>query len=436
MAEAKKRSNLFQFVLIFAAVYLGSQIVLRFLFPQQFGGAPVQTGLLVTPTATSFTMGNHPLLNVNNKTDRAIMLPSRCPLPPVDVYAVSNPGSGEKLTRLVSSGAVKNCLPTPSVPAGGSTQLSLGPWKYALFDKLGAYEVRLTATGTGALQAGTASGARVSGSGVLLPGAKTTAKARFEMVEPNAFTKVFRTFILAPFLNLLILIASLLPGHNLGLAIILITILIKAVLFWPTQHALEGQKKMQMLQPKLDALKEKYKDNPQRVQEETMKLWKEHKINPLQSCLPTLIQFPILIGLFYTIRGGTTIELSRHLIYPVYQHLSWDFGTMFLGLDLLKPNLYIIPPLLVVLQYLQMKLTFAIQDRKKAKQQNVIDVGEKKKAPPSSQNVQQQMMLYGLPLMIGFFALSLPSAVGLYWGISTLFGIGQQILVNREHIRP
>jgi membrane protein insertase Oxa1/YidC/SpoIIIJ len=81
-----------------------------------------------------------------------------------------------------------------------------------------------------------------------------------------------------------------------------------------------------------------------------------------------------------------------------------------------------------------MKLSFSIQKRKKAKQ-DVIDVGDKEKSAASPEAMQQKMMLYGLPLMIGIFALRFPSAVAVYWGVSTLFAIGQQMIVNREHLR-
>ena len=162
-----------------------------------------------------------------------------------------------------------------------------------------------------------------------------------------------------------------------------------------------------------------------------MKLWKEHKVNPFQSCLPMLVQFPVLIGLFYVIRDGSVLALSQHLIYGFYSHLSWTFGTQLLWLDLLKPDIYVMPAALVILQFLQMKLTFALHDRKKAKEK-IVGVGEKKKEPMSPQKMQQNVMLYGLPIMIGVFAFQFPAAVSLYWGVSTLFGIGQQLVVNRK----
>lgn len=466
MAEASKRGNAFQFVLLFIAIYLGMQLLFGVVFPQNETSSLQESGLLLT-SSSSFTIGTNPVLHLENRpsstkshgmvgwlrskqcslmqllgstktahdcnafaatyTGTPVTLTDRCPEPPVGLFRVENSGTPqEKRSPITSSETVVPCA-TPSVIEPGDTvDIALSPWKYSLFEKPGVYEARVL---SGAEEPGVTVAKQVSGSGTVMSPTVT----RFAIVEPGIFTKIFRTFISAPFLNLLILIASVLPGHNLGIAIILLTLVVKIVLFFPTQHALEGQKKMQMLQPKIEALKAKYNGDAAKIQEETMKLWKEHKINPFQSCLPMLIQFPILIGLFYVIRDGSDLTLSRHLIYDVYQNLPWHFGTYFLGLDLLKPSIIIMPPLLVVLQFLQMKLTFSIQKRKKNKDA-VVDAS-KEKAPASPQDMQQKMMLYGLPIMIGVFALQFPSAVALYWGVSTLFAIGQQMIVNREHLR-
>jgi membrane protein insertase Oxa1/YidC/SpoIIIJ len=99
------------------------------------------------------------------------------------------------------------------------------------------------------------------------------------------------------------------------------------------------------------------------------------------------------------------------------------------------PNLWFFPPLLVVLQFVQMWLSFRIADKKKAKQIDKIEHGGVQTAEKSAQEMQQRIMMYVLPLMIGFFAIRYPTAVALYWGISTLFAIGQQIIVNREHLK-
>jgi YidC/Oxa1 family membrane protein insertase len=226
---------------------------------------------------------------------------------------------------------------------------------------------------------------------------------------------------------LLIFIASLLPGYNLGLAIIILTLVVKLLLFFPTQHAMEGQRKMQLLQPKLQDIKKQWAGDLQKQNEETMKLWREHRINPFSSCLPILLQFPVLIGLFYVIRDGSVLELSRHLIYPFYAHLDWQFGHAFLWWNLTKPDMLFFPAFLVILQFFQMKLSFHFAKKKGKKQE--------KKEEASPMEMQQKMMLYVLPFMIGFFALKFPVAVSLYWGVSTLFAIGQQLIVNREHLQ-
>jgi len=449
-----KSSNLLRFALIFAVIYLGSQFVLRMYFPEQFGGKPAAPGIHLRLGTTSLTEGNDTEIIIENKTTTDLRLPSRCPSPPVDIFYVENPGATpERLTPMDATDIAAPCPDPDVILAGATANIPLAPWKYSIFSRKGTYELRLpssvipTATppsGSSGANSGslTASGAGSPGSqwapGSTEPRVDVLA-ARLVLKEPGPFTKLFRTFITAPLLNLLLLIGSVVPLHDLGLSIILLTIIVKLVLFWPTHKAMEGQRKMQMMQPKLDALQKKYPDDSKKVQEETMKLWKEHKINPLSSCLPTLIQFPILIGLFYVIKDSYALELSRHLLYPMFLHMNWVFHTTFLGLDLLKPSIFLMPPLLVIMQFLQMKLTFAIADRKKKGKEEVIDIPTgkegKTKEPLTQQQIQQRMMLYGLPLMIGVFAFQFPAAVSLYWGVSTLFAIGQQLIVNREHLR-
>ncbi|MDD5751178.1 MAG: YidC/Oxa1 family membrane protein insertase [Candidatus Peribacteraceae bacterium] len=412
---AKKRGSLLEFVVIFAIVYLLTQVAFRYFLPQETANSKPRIVELEAADAT--VKGDHStLLHLTNHAGGALTLPERCPMPPVEVWRVEGTGSGERLLPLTTAETAMPCMPLTQVPAGEKVTIDLSAWKYSLLAQYGGYEVRLP------------EGAAVTGTGGTVE--PVTASARFSIHEVGPFTKAFRAFITKPLLNVLIFIASILPGHSLGMAIIILTILVKLLLFLPTQHALEGQKKMQKAQPYLDEIRRKFKEDPKRMQEETMKVWKEHKINPFQSCLPTLIQLPVLIGLFYVIRDGSVLATSQHLLYEFYSHLTWTFDTQFLGFDLLKPSLFVFPPLLVLLQFLQMKLTFAIAKRKKKAQ----EAGKEEKKPDSSQQMQQKMMLYGLPLMIGVFAFQFPAAVSLYWGISTLFAIGQQIIVNREKI--
>lgn len=424
MPTEQKKNGLFQFVIIFAVIYLGTQLVFRMFFPDQTNGTAVVAGVTLKAQDATVKGDHHPVLVLKNDTDHALRLDNRCPMPPVDAFFVDENGARHPLT---TDQTALPCEPLMSLDAHSSVEINLSPWKYSLFDAYGTYEVELPVNASGAVIGSEQESQYREG-----------VFARFSIYEAGTFTQIFRTFITKPLLNFLILIASFMPDHSLGLSIILLTIIVKILLYLPTQHSLESQKRMQAVQPKLDAVRAKYKDQPEVMSRETMKIWKEHKINPFQSCLPMLIQFPVLIGLFFTIRDGSILALSQHLIYEPYQNLSWTFGTNFLGLDLLEPSMYLLPPLLVVMQFIQMKLTFAISKKKQASQEKVIDVTKEKDKKPeadAAQQMQQKMMLYGLPLMIGFFAIRFEAAVSLYWGISTLFAIGQQLVVNRKHIR-
>ena len=400
-------SRILEFALILILAYLLTNVVGKWFFPSKEQQQNQPQGIVVHAVSSRVRAGNNAIIQVKNNTSMPLTLPANCPMPPFDVFRVGGTGG---LIPLHATGSALPCKAQPAIAVGENAKIDLASWKYSLFGQNATYELRLK----------TASGTSLHGTGSML----TT---RFEVYEPGVMAKIFRSFISKPFLNFLIFVASLLPDHNLGWGIILLTLLVKLLLFWPTQRALEGQKKMQLLQPKLEAVKKEFKDNPQKMQEETMRLWKEHGVNPVQSCLPIVLQFPILIGLYYVIRDGSVLATSQHLIYPFYQHIDWDFGKMFLGIDLTKPN-FLFPPLLVVLQFLQMRLSFQIVKNKNKKDGKAPEIDK-------AQAMQQNVMQYAMPLMIGFFALSFPSAVSLYWGVSTLFAIGQQLIVNREHLK-
>lgn len=405
-APAKKSSRFLEFALILALAYLITTFVGDWFFPSEENRP---TGIQVQMTDETVRSGANPSVVIRNHTDAELLLRDACPMPPFDVFKVGS-GSGG-MQRLTTEDVAVPCLAYGSVPAGSEVTVDLAAWKYSLFGENATYELQLSA----------ASGAQLNASGSVL-------STRFEVYEPGFWAKSFRAFITKPFLNFLVLVGSILPDHSLGFGIILLTLIVKLILFWPTQRALEGQKKMQLLQPKLEEVRKKHKEDPVKMQQETMRLWKEHGVNPVQSCLPLLLQFPILIGLFYVIRDGSVLATSQHLLYSSYQNLAWDFNPFFLGLDLTKAS-WIFPPLLVVLQFVQMKLSFQIISNKKKKE------GAKEPEIDKAQQIQQQVMLYAMPLMIGFFAISFPAAVSLYWGVSTIFAIGQQLIVNREHLK-
>src|SRR3989339_407748 len=101
---------------------------------------------------------------------------------------------------------------------------------------------------------------------------------------------------------------EVMPGHSLALAIIILTLIIRTILLVPSQHAIKSQKKLQEIQPKLEEIKKKYAGNQEKIAMETMKVWQENKVNPMGSCLPLLVQFPIMIALFYAVKYGIGLK--------------------------------------------------------------------------------------------------------------------------------
>ena len=195
---------------------------------------------------------------------------------------------------------------------------------------------------------------------------------------------------------------SLIP--NYGVAIILLTILVR-LLFWPLTHkSTVGMKKMQEIQPLMKEIQAKYKDNPQRLQQETWALYREKKVNPMSSCLPMLIQIPVFIALFNVLRSAVELRYAPFLWIgdlsePEALFADWfPFG----GLNLL-------PILMAVSTGLQSAFTPSAGDRN-----------------------QQRMMMVFMPVMMLVMFYSFPSALSLYWFLSNIFSIVQMWLIRRK----
>ncbi|MES1204314.1 MAG: membrane protein insertase YidC [Pseudomonadota bacterium] len=181
--------------------------------------------------------------------------------------------------------------------------------------------------------------------------------------------------------------------HNWGVAIILLTVFIRLLTFYPTQKSLLSAKKMQKLGPKMAAIRKKYEGDKQRQSAETMSMYKAHGVSPFGGCLPSLIQMPIWIALYSTLNYA--VELYRS---PFVFHLT----------DLTAKDPYYVTPLLMGgVMFLQMKMS-----------------------PTSPDNQQQAMMAIMMPVMFTAFSLVLPSGLAVYMLTSYLIGILQQLWVN------
>lgn len=195
-----------------------------------------------------------------------------------------------------------------------------------------------------------------------------------------------------PMLHVLQFFYKILP--NYGLAIILLTIVLRLITFPLMYSSFKNMKKMQIIQPELAKIREKFKDDPQRMQKESMDLFKKSGANPLNGCLPMLLQIPFFFAFYKMLNGAIELVGAPFLFW--IKDLS------------LKDPFYVLPLLMTVTFFVQQKLT-----------------------PNASMDPMQRKMMLFMPLIFGLIMKDLPSGLTLYIFVSTLFGIGQQYLVGK-----
>lgn len=234
---------------------------------------------------------------------------------------------------------------------------------------------------------------------------------------------VFHEALYRPLFNLLIWLYNVIPGADIGFAIIALTILVKLVL-WPlTNASLKSQKALQDLQPKLEALKEEHKDDKEKLAKAMMELYAKEKVNPLSSCLPILIQIPILIALYRVLSDGLHAE-SLSALYSFVQNPG-SINAMFLGIvDLGKRSI----PLAVLSGLFQFWQTRMLIARRPPKQVRGKE-GSKDEEMLASMN---QSMLYFMPVMTVVIGASLPGGLTLYWVAINVVSIVQQYMVFKK----
>jgi YidC/Oxa1 family membrane protein insertase len=185
---------------------------------------------------------------------------------------------------------------------------------------------------------------------------------------------------------------------NWGVAIILLTLLVRFLVLPFNVMSFKSMKAMQVVQPQIQALKERYKNDPNKLNQEMLVLFKTHKVNPLGGCLPVLLQIPIFFALYQVL--GQSVELYQAPFMLWIQDLSH------------KDPYFVLPILMGITMFFQTKIT------------------------PTSMDPNQAKVMMFLPLIFTFFMLALPSGLTLYIFISTLFGIGQQLVLNRGNMVP
>lgn len=243
---------------------------------------------------------------------------------------------------------------------------------------------------------------------------------------------LFDIIVYQPILNLLVGIYNILPNHDLGIAIIIVTILVKILFFPLSWKQLVAQKQMQEIQPKIEELKQQYKDDQNGLRIAQMKFFQEEKINPLASCLPLLVQLPFLFGMYYVFIAGISSQNLTGL-YPFVANPG-QLNTTFLGLFSLTDLVFIQNPLSINWPLLVVPLLAALAQFAQAK---MMIVPRPPKVPGSQDEdfaaVMNQQMLYFAPLMTLVFGATFPIGLSLYWLVNTVLSVGQQMYFLRHH---
>jgi YidC/Oxa1 family membrane protein insertase len=189
---------------------------------------------------------------------------------------------------------------------------------------------------------------------------------------------------------------------NWGLTIILLTLLVKLIL-WPLTNAqIRSTREMAKVQPLLESIRARHKNNPQRVQKETLELFREHKINPAAGCLPVFFQIPIIIGLYFMLRTASELRFASFLWIK-------DLSVMDTVGHLRGFPVNPMPVLMSLAAFFQMRMT-----------------------PMTTQNAMQKRIFQAMPLIFLFFCYRLPSGLVLYWTVQNLLSITQQGIINRR----
>lgn len=227
----------------------------------------------------------------------------------------------------------------------------------------------------------------------------------------------FTIIFYQPIFNLLIWLYNIIPGHDLGIAIIVLTIIIKLVFLPLSKKAIESQKELQDLQPKIEELKKQYADKKEELGRALLKLYQEHKVNPFSSCLPILVQLPFLIAVYQVFSAGLANK-SMEMIYSFISRPESINIISFGFLDLSKRNI----PLAILAglaQFWQAKMM--ITKRPPVKGKGTMD--------EDMAAIMNKQMLYMMPALTVFIGISLPGGLTLYWFVTTILTALQQIFI-------
>jgi YidC/Oxa1 family membrane protein insertase len=231
---------------------------------------------------------------------------------------------------------------------------------------------------------------------------------------------VWNFILYRPLVNILAFFVAVIPGGDVGIAVIILTLLVKAILFPLSQRSIENQAKMKLLEPEINRIKKSNASKEEQAKQ-TMELYKKHKTNPFSGCLLVLIQIPIIFALYYVFYKG--IKFDSGILYP-FIHVPANMNMNFIGLVNIGQRNLVLAILAGISQFFQAYFMPKpdLSSGKAASFQNSFS---------KSMNMQ---MKYVFPLLVTLIAYRISGAIALYWITSNIFTIGQQIHANKKKL--
>ncbi len=238
-------------------------------------------------------------------------------------------------------------------------------------------------------------------------------------------TDLFNTVFYQPIYNGFVFLISIIPGANIGLAIIILTVIVKFIIFPLTHRSVTSQAKMRSIEPQVKEVKEKYNKDKQEQAKKVMELYKKHGVNPFTGCFLVLVQMPIVIALYWVFFKGI-VDLNPEILYS-FVKIPDNINTIFLGVFDMGGKSIFLALIAGILQYFQMKFSLPplINNDKKN------TTGKMSFKDEFARNMSIQMR-YVLPVFVFFISYSISAAVALYWATNNLFSVTHELIVKKK----
>jgi len=240
------------------------------------------------------------------------------------------------------------------------------------------------------------------------------------------FSYIWHTFFFDPVYNTLVFFIDVIPGGDVGLAIIATVILVKTILFPVSIKAVQTQRVMKEIQPKIKKLKEDHKDDREAQAKAMMAVYKEHELNPFSSILIILLQIPIIISLYYAVYSGGGVALPAINTDILYTFITspMTVSMNFIGLIDITERSVFLALAAGITQYIHVNFVMP--------QPTPVKEGEKADFQTELMNNMQTQMKYVMPIMITGIAYFISAAIALYFVVSNLFSVFQELYVRRH----